>query len=75
MLREVTSGRSNKEIASRLFLGEGTVKTHVAAILRKLGVRHRTQRAVAAYELGLVRPGGGPADADTRANGQRLRRR
>src|SRR5690606_19641791 len=66
VLREVASGRSNAEIASRLFLAEGTVKTHVAAILRKLGVRDRTQAAVAAYELGLVRPGGGPADADTR---------
>lgn len=36
----------------------GTVKTHVAAILRKLDRRDRTQAAVAAYELGLVRPGG-----------------
>lgn len=61
VLGEVASGRSNAEIASRLFLGEGTVKTHVAAILRKLGVRDRTQAAVAAYELGLVRPGEAPA--------------
>lgn len=61
VLGEVASGRSNAEIASRLFLGEGTVKTHVAAILRKLGVRDRTQAAVAAYELGLVRPGEVPA--------------
>ena len=33
------------------------MKTHVAAVLRKLGLRDRTQAAVAAYELGLVRPG------------------
>ena len=57
VLREVATGRSNGEIAVRLHLGEGTVKTHVAAILRKLDVRDRTQAAVAAYELGLVRPG------------------
>jgi DNA-binding NarL/FixJ family response regulator len=57
VLREVATGRSNGEIAARLHLGEGTVKTHVAAILRKLQVRDRTQAAVAAYELGLVRPG------------------
>jgi DNA-binding NarL/FixJ family response regulator len=57
VLREVATGRSNGEIAARLHLGEGTVKTHVAAILRKLEVRDRTQAAVAAYELGLVRPG------------------
>lgn len=57
VLREVATGRSNAEIARRLFVGEGTVKTHVATILRKLDVRDRTQAAVAAYELGLVRPG------------------
>jgi len=58
VLREVARGRSNQEIAQALYVGEGTVKTHVAAILRKLGLRDRTQAAVAAYELGLVRPGG-----------------
>jgi DNA-binding NarL/FixJ family response regulator len=57
VLVEVATGRSNSEIAARLFIGEGTVKTHVATILRKLEVRDRTQAAVAAYELGLVRPG------------------
>ena len=57
VLREVAAGRSNAQIAERLYLGEGTVKTHVAALLRKLEVRDRTQAAVAAYELGLVRPG------------------
>lgn len=57
VLREVAAGRSNAEIAGRLYLGEGTVKSHVAAVLRKLEVRDRTQAAVAAYELGLLRPG------------------
>ena len=58
VLREVAGGLSNAEIGTRLHVSEGTVKTHVAAILRKLEVRDRTQAAVAAYELGLVRPGG-----------------
>jgi DNA-binding NarL/FixJ family response regulator len=50
VLREVAAGRSNTEIAARLFVSEGTVKTHIAAVLRKLGLRNRTQAAVAAYE-------------------------
>jgi DNA-binding NarL/FixJ family response regulator len=57
VLREVAAGRTNAEIAGRLHVSEGTVKTHVAAVLRKLEVRDRTQAAVAAYESGLVRPG------------------
>jgi DNA-binding NarL/FixJ family response regulator len=57
VLRQVALGRSNAEIARDLLVSEGTVKTHVAALLRKLEVRDRTQAAVAAYELGLVRPG------------------
>ena len=57
VLERLAAGDSNSEIARHLYIGEGTVKTHVAAILRKLGVRDRTQAAVAAYELGLVRPG------------------
>jgi DNA-binding NarL/FixJ family response regulator len=56
VLREIATGRSNGEIAARLYVSEGTVKTHVAAVLRKLDLRDRTQAAVAAYELGLVRP-------------------
>jgi hypothetical protein len=43
--------------AGTLFLGEGTVKTHVARVLAKLGARDRVQAVVAAYESGLVRPG------------------
>jgi DNA-binding NarL/FixJ family response regulator len=50
-------GLSNAEIATELIVGAGTVKTHVAAILAKLGLRDRTQAAIAAYESGVVRPG------------------
>ncbi len=57
VLRQIAQGRSNLEIARALYIGEGTVKTHVASLLRKLELRDRTQAAVAAYELGLVRPG------------------
>ena len=46
--------RSNKEIADRLHLAEGTVKNHVTNILTKLDVRDRTQAAIRARQLGLV---------------------
>lgn len=45
--RMVASGASNREIAQTLYLGEGTVKNHVSAALRKLGLRDRTQLALA----------------------------
>lgn len=52
----LVEGRSNREIASALFVSEATVKTHVMAVLRKLGLRDRIQAVIFGYESGLVRP-------------------
>jgi len=59
VLKAIAKGWSNATIAPALFISEATVKTHVAAILRKCGIRDRAQAVVLAYESGLVEPGDG----------------
>jgi two-component system nitrate/nitrite response regulator NarL len=58
ILRHLAEGQSNKEIGRALDISDGTVKLHVKAILRKLGIRSRVEAAVLAVEHGLGRRGG-----------------
>ena len=57
VLLSVARGESNADIAASLFMGPGTVKTHVSHLLTKTGTRDRTQLVVFAYESGLVSAG------------------
>lgn len=56
ILQLVGEGLANKEIANRLYLSEGTIKTHVSIILSKLGIQSRTQAALQAVKLALPSP-------------------
>ncbi len=54
VLRELAQGRSNREIATKLFITEGTVKNHISNLLGKLEVRDRTQAVLKGQALGLI---------------------
>jgi DNA-binding NarL/FixJ family response regulator len=56
VLRSVSAGKTNKEIASELVISERTARTHVSRVIRKLGVTSRTQAALLAVREGLVPP-------------------
>jgi DNA-binding NarL/FixJ family response regulator len=69
VVRLVAQGLSNAEIAESVYLSEATIKSHIARILAKLGLRDRVQVAVYAYERGIVRPGHGGAPAGRKVSG------
>jgi DNA-binding NarL/FixJ family response regulator len=61
VLKLLTRGQTNAEIAQTLVVSDATAKTHVAHVLMKLGVRDRVQAVIYAYESGLIQPGQAPA--------------
>ena len=58
LLRLIGRGETNAEIASSLYIGEGTVKTHIGHLFTKLGLRDRAAAVVFAFDHGLVVPTG-----------------
>jgi DNA-binding NarL/FixJ family response regulator len=70
ILALLSEGRSNRDISRALFLSEKTVKAHLAAVFRKLGVTNRTQAAMAAVAMGIG-PGLQPAQFGARAGSSR----
>jgi len=71
VLQLLSKGSSNREISRHLFLSEKTVKAHLAAVFRKLGVANRTQAAMAAVGMGLG-PTRRPAEDDEERTERRV---